>query len=101
MRESIRESILATVHDLQAQGVIDEITMREMDAICLPEIKPYSPPAIKRIRTKLKLSQAVLAKFLNTSVSTIQKWETGAKKPSGIALKLLSLADAKGIEGIV
>lgn len=101
MRDSIRASILSTVEDLLHQGVINEITMREMEAICLPEIKPYSPSAIKKLRAKLKLSQATLAKFLNTSTSTVQKWETGAKKPSGIALKLLSLAHDKGLAGLV
>ena len=100
MRESIRDSVLNTVNDLFEQGIINEITLREMESLCLPEVRHYSPTAIKRIRHKLRLSQAAMAKFLNTSLSTIQKWETGAKHPSRIALKLLNLADQKGLTGL-
>jgi putative transcriptional regulator len=31
-------------------------------------------------------------------VSTVQKWENGEKKPSGAALRLLSVIDRKGLE---
>ncbi|MFN3233837.1 MAG: helix-turn-helix domain-containing protein [Gammaproteobacteria bacterium] len=101
MRNTMKNAILDTVNDLHKQGVVDDLTLREMEALCLPKLKAYSPTAIKRIRRKLRLSQAALAKFLNTSVSTIQKWETGAKKPSAIAVKLLNIADDKGIEGLI
>ncbi|MBS0359390.1 MAG: helix-turn-helix domain-containing protein [Proteobacteria bacterium] len=101
MRGSIRNSILNTVNDLYKQGVVNEITLRDIESLCLDQIKPYSPTAIKKLRRRLRLSQAALAKFLNTSVSTIQKWEAGAKKPSGPALKLLSLTDSKGLIGII
>ena len=30
--------------------------------------------------------------------SSLQKWETGAKRPSGVALKLLNLVDKKGLD---
>jgi putative transcriptional regulator len=40
----------------------------------------------------------VFARYLNTSESTIEKWETGAKRPSGMALKLLSLVEKHGLE---
>jgi putative transcriptional regulator len=35
---------------------------------------------------------------LNTSESTIEKWETGAKQPSGTALKLLAIVEKHGLE---
>lgn len=41
---------------------------------------------IKRIRLRNKVSQAVLAAFLNTSTSTIRQWEQGLKRPSGVSL---------------
>ncbi|MBT2245879.1 XRE family transcriptional regulator [Sphingobium sp. BHU LFT2] len=37
-------------------------------------------------------------RYLNTSESTVEKWETGAKKPSSAALKLLSLLEKHGIQ---
>ncbi len=71
--------------------------MREFDAQCLPPIKIYSAAQIKRIRLKNKTSQGVFAAYLNTSKSTVQKWEQGAKKPNGPSFKLLNLVAEKGI----
>ena len=56
---------------------------------------------IKRLRTRYKASQAVLAAFLNMSPSTVQKWEQGQKKPNGPSLKLLNLIDAHGLEALI
>nr|WP_205475326.1 helix-turn-helix domain-containing protein [Alloalcanivorax xenomutans] len=72
--------------------------MREFDALCLPPVKKYTAVQIKQIRTRNKASQAVFAAYLNTSPSTVQKWERGAKSPNGPSLKLLNLVDRKGIE---
>ena len=37
-------------------------------------------------------------RYLNTSESTVEKWETGAKRPSGMALKLLALVEKHGLQ---
>ncbi len=101
MRNDLREMILETYQGFFDSGVVDEITLREVKAMCLPKLKPYTNEAIVKIRKKLKLSQSALAMFLNTSPSTIQKWERGDKKPSGSALKLLHLIAEKGLAGIL
>ncbi|MEI6708629.1 MAG: hypothetical protein WCK96_16015 [Methylococcales bacterium] len=44
------------------------------------------------------VSQSVFASLLNTNVSTVQKWEAGQKRPTGMALKLLHLVQKKGLE---
>ena len=48
-----------------------------------------------------RVSQAVFARLLNTSLSTVQKWEIGQKKPTGTALKLLRLVEKRGLEVVV
>ncbi len=101
MRNDIREMILETMEGFHKAGTVNEITLRDVKAMCLPKLKPYTNGAIVKIRKKLKLSQAALAMFLNTSASTIQKWEQGDKKPSGPSLKLLHLIDEKGLMGII
>jgi putative transcriptional regulator len=58
-------------------------------------------PTIKTLRENAHVSQAVFAAVLNTSVSTVQKWETGDKKPSGPSLKLLNLIERKGLEAVI
>lgn len=85
------------LHDI---GLMDDMTMREFDALCLPPVKEYSAKQIKRIRINQKASQAVFAAYLNTSKSTVQKWEQGQKKPNGPSLKLLNLVDKKGLEAL-
>ena len=98
------KKILETVHDtakgLHEAGVMDTKTMREFDALCLTPVKNLSAAQIKRLRTRNKASQAVFAAYLNTSPSTVQKWEQGQKKPNGPSLKLLNLVQQKGLEAL-
>ncbi len=100
-KNSIENMVLETIEGLYKTGTVDEITLREVKALALPEIKPYPPKVIMRLRRKFKLSQAALARFINTSVYTVQKWEQGIKKPSGPALKLLHIIDEKGLSAII
>lgn len=97
MKKSLTEVIHQTAKGLYEAGIMEAQTMRKFDALCLPPIKKYNPREIKRIRLRNKTSQAVLALYLNTSTSTIQKWEQGTKKPNGLALRVLNLIDKKGL----
>ena len=101
MRNSIAESIINTVADLNKSGLVNNITMKNIESLCLPEIQEYSPEKIISIRKKLKLSQAALASVFNISPSTVQKWEQGNKKPTGASKKLLDIIERKGLEALV
>lgn len=79
-------------------GGIDKKTMREFDDLCLPKVPQFSKTMITKIRKDANVSQNLFAKYLNTSASTVQQWETGAKKPSGAAAKLLQIVKKHGIE---
>jgi putative transcriptional regulator len=87
--------------DLKRAGVINKKQIAQFEALKNLEVKTIQPKAIKQLRTKENLSQAVFAIVLNTSASTIQKWESGEKKPSGPSLKLLSILKNKGIEALI
>jgi putative transcriptional regulator len=97
----ILDAVHETALDLHAAGFIDMRTMRRYDALCLEPIASYSSAKIRALRTRHKLSQAVLATVLNTSLSTVRQWEIGDKQPSGPSLKLLSLLDRKGLEVLI
>jgi putative transcriptional regulator len=56
--------------------------------------------ATSRILDEMNVSQAVFATLLDTSVSTVQKWEVGDKRPSGPSLKLLNVVRRHGIEAL-
>ena len=101
MRESIAKSITNTAKDLNKSGLIDDITMRNIQNLCLPEVQEYSPEKIVSIRKKFRLSQAALASIFNISPSTVQKWEQGNKKPTGASKKLLDIIERKGLEGLI
>ncbi|WP_246094611.1 helix-turn-helix domain-containing protein [Tepidimonas aquatica] len=87
--------------DLHRIGLIDKRRMREFDALCHLDVHEMPPQKIKSLRQQARVSQAVFAALLNTSVSTVQKWEIGDKKPSGPSLKLLNLIERKGLEAVL
>lgn len=99
-RKAVLDAVHETARGLHKAGLMREQTMREFDVLCLPKVREYSAAQIKRIRERNKASQAVFAAYLNTSVSTVQKWERGEKKPHGPSLKLLSLVDSKGLRAL-
>lgn len=90
-----------TASDLHRLGFIDKRKMAKFDALCLNPIPDYDSQKIRALRDQLKLSQAVFAAVLNTSLSTVRKWEIGDKRPSGPSLKLLNLLDRKGLEAVL
>jgi putative transcriptional regulator len=96
----LRKELVEAARGLYDLGVLDAKTMREFEALRIEEPKSFSAYEIKRLRLREKASQAVFAKYLNTSVSTVQKWEIGGKKPSGPALKLLDLVERKGLKAL-
>ena len=100
-KSPILDAIHETAKGLHKAGVMDQITLREFDQLCLPPVEPLQPEQIKHIRESTRVSQAVFAAVLNTSVSTVQKWEIGQKRPTGTALKLLHLVQKHGLEVVV
>ena len=92
------EAIHSSASAMFRVGAIDKATMREFDASCLSVPAPLEPERIKQIRESQNVSQPVFARYLNTSESTIEKWETGAKRPSGMALKLLDIVEKHGLK---
>lgn len=100
-RSDALRSLHLTVEDSYAVGAIDKATMRQFDVACLTPVKDLQPEAIKRIRETARMSQAIFALALNVTTSLVSKWERGEKKPGGPSLKLLALADRKGIDAIL
>ena len=97
-KSAILEAVHQTAKGLHKAGVMDQVTLREFARLCLPPVEPLEPDQIKKIREASRVSQAVFAALLNTSLSTVQKWEIGQKKPTGTALKLLHLVQKRGLE---
>ncbi len=86
--------------DLFKAGAMDEITMRKVNALCLPPQRTFRPEDIRRIRMANHVSQAVFAAFLGIGKTTVQQWEHGQKRPGGPAQRLLDLIDRKGLAAL-
>lgn len=90
-----------TARGFHAVGLISKRRMGEFDALCHLDVQEMAPQQIKSLREQAHVSQAVFAAVLNTSLSTVQKWEAGDKRPSGPSLKLLNLIERKGLEAVI
>jgi len=108
----ILKAVHKTAKGLQKSGSIDKTTMRKFDALCLTSVHEFTPDQVRALRLKNKLSQPVFARYLlknklsqpvfaryfNVSDKLVKKWEQGDSKPRGAALKMLSLAEKKGLD---
>jgi len=100
-KSRILEAVHETASDFHRLGFINVHKMRQYDALCLDPVPEYDSAQIRALRDHLKVSQAVLASVLNTSLSTVRKWEIGEKRPSGPSSKLLNLLERKGLEAVL
>ena len=92
------EAVHSAASGMYRAGTIDKETMRGFDESCLTMPETIEPEQIKSIREGQQVSQPVFARYLNTSESTVEKWESGAKKPSGMAIKLLTIVQKHGLK---
>lgn len=104
MAKAYKSKALAAVHESMAGlhkiDMLDAKTMREFDEACLTPVLELTPAAIRRIRAKAEVSQAVFAAHLNVTPGVVSKWERGEKHPRGPAAKLLTLAARHGLQAI-
>lgn len=94
------EAIHSAASDLHEMGQLDAKTMREFDASCLTKVPVYTAKDVQRIRKRSNVSQTVFANYLNTSTSTVQKWEVGDNVPSGLAAKMLYVVEKLGLKAL-
>jgi len=66
-----------------------KIRRGEMKASRVFDIKPTD---IRTVRRKLNLSQSEFALMIGVSLSTLQNWEQGRRRPEGPAQALLKVA---------
>lgn len=97
-----QSEILSSIHEsmsgLHKLGLVKKETMREFDELCLQPVASFDARRIAKLRHREKVSQPVLARYMNVSKSAVCQWESGEKSPNGAALKLLNLVERKGLE---
>ena len=68
---------------------------RKLRTIVL-EIAPvpdYKPLQIKAVRERLGLTQSILGGIVGVSTKTVESWESGYRKPSSSAMRVLAELD--------
>jgi putative transcriptional regulator len=104
MSRKYKSDAMASIHEtmvaLHKVGAIDKQTMRRFDDSCLTPVNPLTARQIRAIRERERVSQTVFANYLNVTPNLVSKWERGEKRPSGPALKLLSLVERHGIGAV-
>lgn len=93
-------AIHETMGSLHKIGAIDKKTMRNFDTDCLEVISEVNPKDIKALRKRELVSQPVFAMYLNVSKNLVSDWERGIKKPSGAALRLISIVQKHGLNAL-
>jgi len=89
-------AVLSLAADMERVGIIDKKTLRSYEEVCAPP--DFSPEDVIRIRRQANASQGYFARSLNVSTSAVQQWESGAKRPSGTAARLLAVVQKHGLE---
>lgn len=79
-----------TAHDLRSVGLISKRRLDEYEMLCRADDSQLPALDIRQLRLQAQMSQAVFATVLNVSVSSVQKWESGEKKPSSVLHKYVS-----------
>jgi len=98
MAKKILETVHETVQGLYDSGVVDLKTMRNFDELCIEPPKDLTKSEIKKIRLGLAVSQAIFAKYIGVSTSTVQKWESGEKRPNNMAKRFLYTIQKSGLD---
>jgi putative transcriptional regulator len=97
----IIEALRSDMAELYQAGAVSKVTMREFESICPTPVREFTATDIRDLRLALNFSQPVFALHLNTTASTVRKWEQGDSRPAGPALKLLNVIADKGLQAII
>jgi len=84
--ESIKQGLNEAVE--YERGSLQNV---KVDKITISPLHTFSADEIKSIRTKLSMTQRLFAEALGVSVKTVESWEKGTNRPSGIASRMLEL----------
>ena len=102
----IRAELAEAAQDLAISGLLsktdaDKITARMLRPDALPPAPALKPKDIVSLRERERMSQAVFAKLLDVTISTLSKWERGEAAPTGPARRLLQVVKAQGAAALM
>ena len=84
--ESIKQGLNEAI--LYERGNLPGI---KVDKVTVAPLHNYSANEIKAIRIRHCMTQRLFAEAMGVSVKTVESWESGTNRPSGIANRMLQL----------
>jgi putative transcriptional regulator len=91
------EAIHSAAAGLYSVDAIAQETMRSFDETCISRVSDFQPGEIKALRPTQRQSAGFCPLSEHQRVHG-PKWESGAKRPGGLALKLLNIVQKHGLE---
>ncbi len=86
--ESIMTGLTEAIEDAQSNS--KKLNRR---VVTILPVKEYGADEVKKIRKKTGLSQKLFAGYMGVSDKTVEAWEAGKNKPSGVASRLLTMME--------
>jgi putative transcriptional regulator len=75
------EEMYGAASELHKGGFIDMRRVKENEALYLAsQVPQFTGESVKALRSRLNVSQTVLAAIINTSAGPARSWEAGTKK---------------------
>ncbi len=97
-RSTALETAYKTAAGLYRCGIIDKGAMGAFETTCLFLIEEMTSQQIANLRNREGVTPGVFASHLNIPEGYVRDWESGKRRPTGTALKLLSIIQAKGLD---
>lgn len=94
------QSLHEDLEALASDNLVSKATLKEFEVKHLSYHYDLDGTDVKKLRESIHVSQAVLARYLNLSPVSIQRWEQGKSKPTGSSIVLLNLIREKGLQAL-
>ena len=89
---NIYENILTGLQEAIDDSISNEKKLQRRVVSIVP-VKEYTSKEVKNIRNSTGLSQNLFARYLGVSVKTVEAWESGKNRPSGVASRILNMME--------
>jgi putative transcriptional regulator len=88
---SLSEKLIQSAKQAEAHSAgTKKLRTTVIEVLPIPD---YNPQQIKSIRIRLGLTQSIMGGIVGVSVKSIEAWETGYRRPSSSAMRVLAELD--------
>jgi putative transcriptional regulator len=93
-KDSLGEMLLQSLAELR-DGLRGESGKLTLKTIEIPDPPAFDAKSVHRLRDRLGLSQGLFARLVGVSQKLVEAWETGTRRPSTMACRLLDAIERR------